>query len=126
MRCIYWMRANPQKVQALLISTTAKDGITVFPSAAKSDVALRPIFNLQQQLEPMCIGADANTSKVSKSFRSIHIFLNEGRAYTTNAKLSSFIDSTFLKRVADDSALSKWNMHHREVTSATRFSGFER
>jgi hypothetical protein len=101
------MKANPQKVQALLINTAAQDAVPVFPSAAKSGVALRPIFNLQQHPEPMGVGADANTSRVSKSFRSIHIFLNAGSAYTTNAKLSSFIDSTYLKRVADDAALSK-------------------
>jgi ABC-type nitrate/sulfonate/bicarbonate transport system substrate-binding protein len=107
MRSINWMKDNPQKAQELLISTAAKDGIAVSPSAAKSDVELRPIFNLKEQLEIMGVGGDASSSVVGKSFRSINIFLNEGRAYTTSAKLSSFIDTGYLRRVADDPALSR-------------------
>jgi ABC-type nitrate/sulfonate/bicarbonate transport system substrate-binding protein len=106
-RSINWMKTNPQKAQELLISTAAKDGITVSPFAAKSDAELRPIFNLKEQLEIMGVDGDANFSAVGKSFRSINIFLNEGKVYTTSAKLSSFIDASYLKRVADDPALSK-------------------
>jgi ABC-type nitrate/sulfonate/bicarbonate transport system substrate-binding protein len=106
-RSINWMKTNPQKAQELLISTAARDGITVSPSAAKKDADLRPIFNLKEQLEIMGVDGDTNFSAVGKSFRSINIFLNEGKTYTTSAKLSSFIDSSFLKRVADDPVLSK-------------------
>jgi ABC-type nitrate/sulfonate/bicarbonate transport system substrate-binding protein len=108
LRSINWMKENPKKAQELLISTAAKDGITVSPFAAKNDVELRPIFSLKEQLELMGGAAgDANGSVVGKSFRSINIFLNEGKTYTTSAKLSSFIDASYLKRVADDPVLSK-------------------
>jgi hypothetical protein len=93
--------------QGAIFKFTSSLFLFTFASAAKKDADLRPIFNLKEQLEIMGVGGDANFSVVGKSFRSINIFLNEGKVYTTSAKLSSFIDASYLKRVADDPVLSK-------------------
>jgi ABC-type nitrate/sulfonate/bicarbonate transport system substrate-binding protein len=103
LRSITWMKNNPGKAQELLIATASKEGITISPAAAKSDVDLRPIFDLKQQLQVM--GADSgnvNDSIVGKSFYSINVFLNEGKTGTRTMRPASFVDVSYLKRVSDD------------------------
>jgi ABC-type nitrate/sulfonate/bicarbonate transport system substrate-binding protein len=108
MRSINWMKDNPDKAQALLIATAAKDGIVISASAAKSDVELRPIFNLIQQLEIMGANTtNVNDSVAGKSFYSINVFLNEGKTGTRTMRPASFVDASYLKRVNDDPELKK-------------------
>lgn len=108
MRSINWMKDNPAKAQALLIATAAKDNVVISASAAKSDVELRPIFNLSQQLELMgANAANVNDSAAGKSFYSINVFLNEGKTGTRTMRPASFVDASYLKRVGDDPELRK-------------------
>jgi ABC-type nitrate/sulfonate/bicarbonate transport system substrate-binding protein len=108
MRSINWMKDNPEKAQALLIATAGKDGIVISASAAKSDVELRPIFNLKQQLEIMGSNStNANDSVAGKSFYSINVFLNEGKTGTRTMRPAAFVDVSYLKRVNDDPELQK-------------------
>ncbi len=108
LRSINWMKDNPVKAQALLIATAAKDGIVISASAAKSDVDLRPIFNLTQQLDIMgATTANVNDSVVGRSLFSINVFLNEGKTGTRAMRPEAFVDVSYLKRVGDDPVLSK-------------------
>jgi ABC-type nitrate/sulfonate/bicarbonate transport system substrate-binding protein len=108
LRSINWMKNNPAKTQELLIATASKEGITISPAAAKSDVDLRPIFDLKQQLDVMgAVSGNVNDSIVGKSFYSINVFLNEGKTGTRTMRPASFVDVSHLKRVNDDPDLSK-------------------
>jgi ABC-type nitrate/sulfonate/bicarbonate transport system substrate-binding protein len=103
LRSITWMKNNPVKAQELLIATANKEGIAISPAAATSDVDLRPIFDLKQQLEVMgAVSGNVNDSIIGKSFYSINVFLNEGKTGTRTMRPASFVDVGYLKRVNDD------------------------
>jgi NitT/TauT family transport system substrate-binding protein len=107
-RSANWILANPEKAQALHISTAAEDKITVSSSAAKNDFAKHAVFNLKQQLDAMgSSSGGVNDSQAGRSFFSINIFLNEGKQGSRTLKPASFMDASYLKLANDDPVLAK-------------------
>jgi ABC-type nitrate/sulfonate/bicarbonate transport system substrate-binding protein len=109
-RAMNWIKSNPEKAQVLLIESAAKEGITISPKAAKSDFELRPLFDLSEQLELFSATNinSTNAGRLARSFRSIDIFLTEGKTGSRTIKTSAFIDGAYLQRIKTDQELSKF------------------
>jgi ABC-type nitrate/sulfonate/bicarbonate transport system substrate-binding protein len=100
MRSIQWMKANPEGTQAFFVKNADDEGVKINISAAKSDFTQRPLFDLNQQLGLIgetAVGVDE--SALGRSFFSINVFLNEGKAGTRTMRPSSFMDPAYLKLV---------------------------
>jgi ABC-type nitrate/sulfonate/bicarbonate transport system substrate-binding protein len=106
MRAVNWIKANPAEAQAFLIRNAKKEGVDVSVSGAKSEYETRPLFNLEDQFK--LIGKDeslVNDSPAGRSFYTINVFLNEGKAGSRSMKPATFLDTRYLKRVQSDPAL---------------------
>ncbi|NJM43710.1 MAG: ABC transporter substrate-binding protein [Brachymonas sp.] len=107
MRSINWIKANPQQAQAFFVSNAKKEGVEVSANAAKSDYELRPLFNLDEQLQVMGGSPEKlNDSPAGRSFFSINVFLTEGKAGSRSMRPQSFIDISFMQRLKADPKLS--------------------
>jgi ABC-type nitrate/sulfonate/bicarbonate transport system substrate-binding protein len=108
LRSVKWIKENPEKAQAIFVSTSNEEGFKITEQFAKSDFQLRPTFDLSAQLA--ALGGNENgidSSAIGRSFFSINVFLNEGRPGTRTMRPASFIDISHLLRVQNAPALAK-------------------
>jgi ABC-type nitrate/sulfonate/bicarbonate transport system substrate-binding protein len=108
MRAVKWMKDNPAKTHEIFVSTATEEGFNISIANAKNDYEQRGIFDLSGQFRMMGeTSAGIDGSAVGRSFYSINVFLNEGRAGTRTMKPSVFIDTSYLKRVKDNPEFEK-------------------
>jgi ABC-type nitrate/sulfonate/bicarbonate transport system substrate-binding protein len=101
-----WIKRNAQAAQQIHIEGSAKEGVTLSATAARKDNELRPVFELDEQIQLMRGDrTDPNDSRVAQSFYSLNVFLNEGRLQTRLFRASSFVDASYLQRVRADPLL---------------------
>jgi ABC-type nitrate/sulfonate/bicarbonate transport system substrate-binding protein len=104
-----WIKKNPQAAQQVHIEGSAKEGVTLSATAARKDNELRPVFDLDEQITLLRGNTpNPNDSRLATAFYSLNVFLNEGKPQTRIFKASSFVDVSFLQRVKDDAALSRF------------------
>lgn len=107
LRSVNWIKANPEKAQAFFVQNAKKEGVDISPAAAKSDFELRPLFNLDEQLEVMGGSPDKlNDSPSGRSFFAINVFLTEGKAGSRNMRPVSFMDISFIQQLKADPKLA--------------------
>ncbi len=103
-----WIKKNPQATQQVQIEGSAKEGVTISAAAARQDYELRPIFDLDEQINLLKgTTTNLNDSRVSRAFYSLNIFLNEGKLQTRIFRPSTFVDVSYLERLKANPSLSQ-------------------
>jgi ABC-type nitrate/sulfonate/bicarbonate transport system substrate-binding protein len=106
LRANRWIRANAAEAQRVHIEGSAREGVTISAAAARKDNELRPLFDLDEQIELMRgTTGDADDSRVARAFYSLNVFLNEGKLQSRQFRASSFVDVSLLQRIKADPRL---------------------
>jgi ABC-type nitrate/sulfonate/bicarbonate transport system substrate-binding protein len=99
--CIRWETAHPAEAQKALIEADKEGGTEITAASAKKEMALRPIYDLSQQLKIM----NGSPSEVDKWFSGIITFMKSKGSLQTVPKPQEFITAKYMKMVQDDPKL---------------------
>jgi ABC-type nitrate/sulfonate/bicarbonate transport system substrate-binding protein len=104
-----WIKQNAPGARQAHVEGSAKEGMTISANAARLDNELRPVFDLDEQID-LLKGSTGNTndSRVSRAFFSLNVFLNEGKLQSRIFRASQFVDVSFLERLKSDAALTQF------------------
>ena len=109
LRANNWIKRNAAQAQQVHIEGSAKEGVTISPSAARQDNELRPVFDLNEQLELLRGETSSqDDARVSRAFLALNLFLNEGKLQSRRIRPSTFVDISFLERVKRDPGLMQF------------------
>ncbi len=98
-----WAKANPAEARTLALDFYKQGGLEVSARAMDQEFALRPVFNLDEQLKLMARSAGAST--VDGWFSEIGKFITDVGTIPANPDAKSYVTDDFLKRVAADAKL---------------------
>jgi ABC-type nitrate/sulfonate/bicarbonate transport system substrate-binding protein len=100
MRANAWIKKNPAQAQKIHIEGSAKENVNLSVNAARKDNEQRPVFTLDEQVNLMAgSNSDINDSRLSRSFYSLNVFLNEGKLQSRSFRPASFVDTSFIQRI---------------------------
>jgi ABC-type nitrate/sulfonate/bicarbonate transport system substrate-binding protein len=98
-----WAKANPAEARTLGLDFYKQGGLEVSPRAMDQEFALRPTFNLDEQLKIMARAT--GPSSVDGWFNAIGAFMTEVGTLPQAPQANAFISDDFMKRVAADAKL---------------------
>jgi ABC-type nitrate/sulfonate/bicarbonate transport system substrate-binding protein len=104
LRGVAWEKAHHEEAVDLLMDFYSEGGIEISDKAAESEFELRPTFTLDEQLA--LLDRAAGPSKVDGWLDSIAAFMGEVGTLPVVPEAASFVDPSFMKKVADDPELS--------------------
>ncbi|OYR22993.1 ABC transporter substrate-binding protein [Brucella thiophenivorans] len=104
LRGVAWEKANPAEAEEMLKAFYTEGGVEVSDDAAKAEFALRPIFDLAEQIE--LLDRAGGPSKVDSWLTSIGAFMKDVGTITDNPAAEKYIDPRFLQMVKDDPKLA--------------------
>jgi NitT/TauT family transport system substrate-binding protein len=103
LRGFAWMKANPdQTIQAMNRFYTA-GGVTVSEAALRAEVARRPIFGLEEQLQ--LLSRANGPSQADRWYEGLSAFLAQVGTVANPPPPSAYITDDILKRIAADPRL---------------------
>jgi NitT/TauT family transport system substrate-binding protein len=101
-----WIKANPAEARAMMKAFYAQGGVEVSDRAIQQEFALRPTFNLDEQLR-IFNRATGAASEADGWFTNIGEFLRGVGTVPQAPAVADFVSDRFLRMVAEDANLRR-------------------
>jgi ABC-type nitrate/sulfonate/bicarbonate transport system substrate-binding protein len=103
LRAWAWIKANPKEARGMMKQFYAQGGVEISDQGMESEFADRPVFSLDEQIKNM--DRSGGKSKVDAWLGNIGEFMKSVGTIPEVPDGKSFIDDTYMKKVAADPAL---------------------
>jgi ABC-type nitrate/sulfonate/bicarbonate transport system substrate-binding protein len=103
LRAWAWIKANPKEAREMMKKFYAQGGVEISDQGMESEFADRPVFALDEQIQNM--DRSAGKSKVDTWLGNIGEFMKSVGTIPEVPDGKTFIDDTYMKKVAADPAL---------------------
>jgi NitT/TauT family transport system substrate-binding protein len=103
LRAWSWITANPKEAREMMKKFYAQGGVEISDQGMESEFADRPVFALDEQIKNM--DRSAGKSKVDTWLGNIGEFMKSVGTIPEVPDGKTFIDDTYMKKVAADPAL---------------------
>jgi NitT/TauT family transport system substrate-binding protein len=103
LRAWAWTKANPKEAREMLKKFYAQGGVEISDKAVDSEFGLRPVFPLDEQVKIM--DRAKGKSDVDNWLGAIGEFMKSVGTVTEAPDTKTFVDPTYLQRVAADAKL---------------------
>jgi NitT/TauT family transport system substrate-binding protein len=103
LRAWTWIKAHPKEAREMIKTFYAQGGVEISDQGIEAEFGDRPVYSLDEQLSIM--NRSAGSSKVDTWLGNIGEFMKAVGTIPEVPDSKSFIDDTYMKRVAADPAL---------------------
>lgn len=103
LRAWSWIKANPKEAREMMKKFYAQGGVEISDQGMESEFADRPVFSLDEQIKNM--DRSGGASKVDAWLGNIGEFMKSVGTIPEVPDAKTFIDDTYMKKVAADPAL---------------------
>jgi ABC-type nitrate/sulfonate/bicarbonate transport system substrate-binding protein len=103
LRAWTWIKAHPKEAREMMKTFYAQGGVEISDQGIEAEFGDRPVYSLDEQLSIM--NRSAGSSKVDTWLGNIGEFMKAVGTIPEVPDSKSFIDDTYMKRVAADPAL---------------------
>jgi len=105
LRAWAWIKAHPKEAREMMKTFYAQGGVEISDQGMEAEFGDRPVYGLDEQLSIM--NRSAGSSKVDGWLGNIGEFMKGVGTIPEVPDSKSFIDDTYMKRVAADPALKE-------------------
>jgi NitT/TauT family transport system substrate-binding protein len=103
LRGIAWMKANPEQTVAVMNRFYQAGGVTVSEAALRAEIARRPIFGLEEQLQ--LLSRANGPSQADRWYEGLSTFLAQVGTVQNPPAPAAYITDEVLRRIAADPRL---------------------
>ncbi len=109
LRGIAWMKANPDQTVQVMSRFYQAGGVTVSEAALRAEIARRPLFDLQQQLD--LLSRANGPSQADRWYEGLSAFLAQVGTVQNPPAPSAYITDDVLRRIAANPQLRAFAMN---------------